>query len=239
MPLLWVVTLLLLSLLKRSWAKRLRWWAVGVLFVFGNGFILQEVNRLWETPITLDQDLEHHKIGVVLGGYAYYSPENDRVTFRSSSDRFLQAIRLLQTGKIEHLILSGGSGYVTMPDQKESIYVGTFLEQMGIATHRYTIEPTSRNTHENALETASILQNKGWEKQAIVLITSAYHMPRARGCFERAGLSVVSYAADPTVGERMYTFDHLFIPSAEALAWWNVILHEWVGYVSYKALGYS
>jgi len=239
MPLSWVMILLVVSFIWRKRARKLRIASVVVLFVFGNGFLLHEVNLLWEVPVTSDEKVGQHQVGVVLGGYAYYSPENDRVIFRNSTDRLMQGLRLLEEGMVNHLILSGGSGYVTQPEMRESLYVGQFLQDLNIPKLDVTLESESRNTRENAMYTAVILQEKGWDKQRIVLITSAYHMRRAKACFEKQGIEVVVFPADPTTGERMFYLDHLLLPSAETFAQWNVLIHEWVGFISYKVMGYA
>lgn len=239
MPLSWVLITLALSFFWKRKAKLLRIGALAILLFFGNSFILHEVNLLWEVPVLQDDELKPHRVGVVLGGYAYYSPENDRITFRSSADRLMQGYRLYQTGMINNLILSGGSGYVMQPDLRESRYVGDYMDDISFPKLNLIIEDSSRNTYENAVQTAAILQQRGWDKQTIVLITSAYHMRRAKACFEKQGISVIPYPAEPWTGERMFYLDHLLLPSAEALAGWNVLIHEWVGFISYRVLGYA
>jgi uncharacterized SAM-binding protein YcdF (DUF218 family) len=237
-PLSWVFLALVGALIWRNRRKKLLIAAVAILFVFGNGFLLHEVILLWEVPVKTDQELDHHEVAVVLGGYAYYSPENDRVTLRESGDRLFQGVRLLQAEYVDHLVLSGGSGYVLYPDLKESLYVGAFLDEIGIPKRKVWLESESRNTHENAAFTASLLADNGVADEPIVLITSAYHMRRAKACFEKQGMQVIAFPAEPMSGERMFTPDHLFLPSAEAFGIWNRLIHEWVGFVSYKFSGY-
>ena len=111
MPMSWIVIALVASFFIKKYSKKLRLAALIILLFFGNSFILNEVKLLWEVPVTLDQNLDHYKYGVVLGGYAYYSPENDRITFAKSGDRLFQGLRLLKTDYVDQLILSGGSGY--------------------------------------------------------------------------------------------------------------------------------
>jgi uncharacterized SAM-binding protein YcdF (DUF218 family) len=71
-----------------------------------------------------------------------------------------------------------------------------------------------------------------------LLITSAFHMRRSLGCFEKVGFNVAPYSTDRYSGERKYIFDHLFIPSASVLEEWNLIIHEWIGYMTYYFSGY-
>jgi len=238
MPMSWIVLVLAASFFMKKWAKKLRISALILLLFFGNSVILNEVKLLWDMPITADQDLDPYKYAVVLGGYAYYSPENDRIAFARSGDRLFQGLRLLKSDFVDQLILSGGSGYVMFPELKESLYTGSYLESINIASDELILESESRNTRENALHTLEILKSKGHETEPILLITSAYHMRRALAVFEKVGLDVIPYAAEPSFGERDYTLDSFLLPSASALEEWNVLIHEWMGFISYSLSGY-
>lgn len=237
-PLTWIVITLLTALVFRKRRKSILVGALCMTAFFGNSFILHEVNLIWEIPVTQDQDLDHYSAAVILGGYAYYSPENDRITIRESGDRLFQGIKLLQGEYVDHLILSGGSGYLLHPELKESVFISNYLKGIGIDETKIIVESSSRNTFENASETAKLLREKGLDKEPILLVTSAYHMRRAKACFEKQGLKIIPYATDPTVGERMFTPDHLFIPNSESLAYWNRLIHEWFGYIMYLSSGY-
>lgn len=234
----WIVIALTSSFFIKRWAKKLRLASLIILLFFGNTIILNEVKLLWDVPITLDQDLDHYKYAVVLGGYAYYSPENDRIAFAKSGDRLFQGLRLLKSDYVDQLILSGGSGYVLFPELKESLYTGSYLEAIDISADEVILESESRNTRENALYTYNLVKENGHENEPIILITSAYHMRRAIATFEKLGLNVIPYPAEPSFSERNYTIDTMILPSASALNEWNVLFHEWMGYVSYSISGY-
>jgi uncharacterized SAM-binding protein YcdF (DUF218 family) len=238
MPMSWIVIALAASFFIKRWTKKLRLASLIILLFFGNTVILNEVKLLWDTPITLDQDLDHYKYAVVLGGYAYYSPENDRIAFAKSGDRLFQGLRLLKSDYVDQLILSGGSGYVLFPELKESLYTGSYLEAIDISADEVILESESRNTRENALYTYNLVKENGYENEPIILITSAYHMRRAIATFEKLGLNVIPYPAEPSFSERNYTIDTMILPSASALNEWNVLFHEWMGYVSYSLSGY-
>ena len=229
MPLSWIVISLAASFFTKRLAKKLRLIALIILLFFGNSLILNEVKLLWDAPITLDQDLDHYKYAVVLGGYVYYSSENDRIAFAKSGDRLFQGLRLLKSNYVDQLILSGGSGYVLFPELKESLYTGSYLKAIDISPDDIILESESRNTRENALYTLKLLKEKGHENEPIVLVTSAYHMRRAIAAFEKVGLTVIPYPAEPSFSDRDYTLDTSILPSASALAEWNVLFHEWMG----------
>jgi uncharacterized SAM-binding protein YcdF (DUF218 family) len=238
MPFSWVLLLLLVSLFWKKKAKQLRWASLVVLLFFSNTFILQEVNRWWEVPVTLDSELEEYPVVVVLGGFSTYDTLANRVAFRESGDRLFQGLRLLQNGTVDHMIISGGSGSVTRPELRESLFAGEYLNEIGIPKRKVWLESESQNTKQNAEYSAAILKEHALENETILLCTSGYHMRRSIACFEKQGLKVIPYSTDSKVGERNFWLPDIILPSAYALAYWQVLFHEWVGFISYKIMGY-
>ena len=88
-------------------------------------------------------------------------------------------------------------------------------------------ESKSRDTADNASMSAQILKPAGIRR--VVLVTQAFHMPRARQLFEAAGLEVIPAPTDfkgPNEGP-LEAFD--FLPQARALQTSCYALHEWLG----------
>ena len=73
----------------------------------------------------------------------------------------------------------------------------------GISPNRITIEGRSRNTAENAAFSRTLVQPETGSRW--ILVTSAFHMPRAVGAFRAAGFSVqaypVEYILTPSAGD--------------------------------------
>ena len=91
------------------------------------------------------------------------------------------------------------------------------------------IEEKSRDTRENAVESAAILKAAGVQK--IVLITHASHMPRSAALFRATGLEVIPAGTDYNhVGQ--YTPRDL-IPRMSALATSYLALYEGLGQIWY------
>ena len=88
-------------------------------------------------------------------------------------------------------------------------------------------EAESRNTAENARNTAALLETgaRPW-----LLVTSAAHMPRAVATFRAEGLSVLPYPVDYRTEP-----DNLVWPRdlGGSLSDAGVALHEWLGLVVY------
>ena len=64
-------------------------------------------------------------------------------------------------------------------------------------------------------------------------------MRRSKGCFKKAGIIAETYSTDRYGGERKFDFDHLFIPNISALDGWSTLIHEVIGYITYKVMGYA
>ena len=106
---------------------------------------------------------------------------------------------------------------------------------MGVPRRAIVRESESRTTRDNAAYSSIILRGKGWQR--ILLVTSAFHMRRARPLFEAQGLDVVPA---PTDYQRLVVKPPMprWLPTAQALARTTTALHEHVGYWDYRWRGW-
>jgi uncharacterized SAM-binding protein YcdF (DUF218 family) len=235
-PFIWVFSLLVLAILLQKKRKKLLLAALIVFYFFSNAFIYDEFSRWYEYESKPIDAVPTCKVGIVLGGYSSYDPHTEQINFQQSTDRLNAALLLYRKGKIGKILLSGGTGSLT--DQSlEADYIATYLRNIGIPKRDILIESESRNTHQNAIYTAQVLQENDLLSPCI-LITSAYHMPRAKRCFTKAGIEVEDFSVDRTHGPRKFYFDHLFIPNLEAMFSWSGLIKEWIGMFVYKVMGY-
>ncbi len=107
------------------------------------------------------------------------------------------------------------------------------LERLGVQRERLIVEDRSRNTVENAVYTAAMIDPKPGERW--LLVTSAAHMPRAVGCFRRAGIPVEAVPVDRRLdrGVDFFPSDSL----AEGLLALDAATREWVGLFVYWLTG--
>jgi uncharacterized SAM-binding protein YcdF (DUF218 family) len=149
--------------------------------------------------------------------------------FNPAIGRLFEAARVAKAFPQARLLDIGGP---TPPDGRpEADAAADVLTALGVARERIEIERVSRNTYENAIDAAAIAKPKAGE--VWLLVTSAFHMPRAVGCFRAAGFKVV---ADPVdyrwLGENNLGFDP--VGGLEAL---DLAVHEYVGLASYRLMG--
>jgi uncharacterized SAM-binding protein YcdF (DUF218 family) len=238
LPLTWFFLLLLLSVFskKSKNKKQLIVSAVLVMLLFSNKFVLQQVVKLWEMPITKEESLQPmYEYGIVLGGMSHYFIDEHRLVFGSSSDRLWQAYRLYKMGRIKKLVITSGSGYVFSKEMKEALFIKEYLLSIGVPKTDLLVESESRNTLENATNTAKLFPVVKQHK--VLLITSASHMRRASACFKKAGYRFDTYTTD-TQRFDVIGLEGYLVPNSEALTIWGVLIKEMVGYSAYKIAGY-
>lgn len=134
------------------------------------------------------------------------------------------------------IIFSGGTNPSWGPGPSEAAIVKRYFVSFGIAAERISIEERSLTTEENARFTAQMVHptpSSRW-----LLVTSAYHMPRAMGTFRKAGFNVVAFS----VGQRTHGWDESWWPASTAtdnLRRVDIAIHEWIGLIAYRLSRYS
>ncbi len=126
------------------------------------------------------------------------------------------------------LLFSGGS--VTGNDDFSIAFV---MKEAAVDDFRVPVmwvEEESRNTWENALYSAAVLEHEGISR--ILLVTHAYHMPRSMACFLAAGMEPLAAPTGLTGPLEMKATD--WIPSSSALMASTLALHEYLGMVWYR-----
>ncbi|MEO1261590.1 MAG: YdcF family protein [Bacteroidota bacterium] len=241
-PFLWVVGLLLFALFSksRSRKKKALLAAIIMIYFFGNHIIFNQVVKLWESKtITADQIVRPYKVGILLGGYSNNSilPRHDRQNFNKSGNRFFNAYELYQTGKVEKLLLTGGSGKLLDRTYLEAESMKEYLMKMGVPEEDILVDTKSRNTYENAIYSKEILEAANIRGNYL-LITSAWHMRRAKACFDKAGVSYTPYSVDFLTVEDNWQIGSFLLPNPYRFSHWQLLIKEWAGMLAYKMKGY-
>ncbi len=238
-PVTWFFVLLLITVFVKK-DKRKKWGIITliVFYLFSNDFLFCEVMRIWEEPRKKLDSLENYDLTIILGGMITFDSDVERMQAHKAIDRTLQGLLLYKKGKTKKLFISGGSGSLQFPDMKEAKIIKNYLVQIGIPEADILIESESKNTYENAVYTKKLLENLGLQNSKLLLITSASHMYRSKKCFEKQGLTVDTYSADLIAGPRKFVFDHLFLPNGNTFNDWYNLLHEIIGVITYKLMGY-
>lgn len=173
----------------------------------------------------------------MLGSGTEYDSQGRLIPKKDASARIVKAASLYAACKKRGpaaectVIVSGGN-----PQRHEASEADTYapyLLRLNVAHDDIALENTSRNTYENAQHVAQMLHDRRYD--SLILVTSAYQMPRALLDFDRFGLSpqpVISNARKVRRG---------LLPRLSNLVNANIALHELIGIAQfrvYRALGW-
>jgi uncharacterized SAM-binding protein YcdF (DUF218 family) len=230
-PLFLVIILVLCGLLFRS--RRAGLAAVGILIVcslpvFSNKLIsyLERDYSLVPPASTKTADAI-----VVLSGMVRTIEGANGLEYEwgEASDRIFAGIDLIKENKAPALVLTGGKLPWSV-GKPEGEYLRDIAEKLGVSSDVILLTENVQNTDQEAKAVAKLL-NK--EVPNIILVTSAFHMPRAQKVFEAAGIIVSPFPVDFLSGADKITLMH-FIPSAGAFSNTSFFVREIIGRLYYK-----
>ena len=239
-PFWWIIVSIGLAYFVKNRVYKARFYLLAfVLFLFfTNPLLFRVVSGAWEGDLQTAESMRNKSdVCVVLGGMSVYHEPTGRVRFTQSADRILQAIDLYKKGIVSKIVITGGTARLIRKNRPESIHLKQFLVTIGIPAEKVLIDSLSRNTHENSVNSMELIKANGWNR-SVVLVTSAFHMKRAAGCFVKEGFTVYPYTTDPLKGVSKVTLSDVIIPSVGVLNNWNYLIREWVGIIMYWMNGY-
>jgi uncharacterized SAM-binding protein YcdF (DUF218 family) len=153
---------------------------------------------------------------------------------RASADRLIAAATLARRYPNARIVFTGGSGNLLSNDAREADYAAEIFESLGVSSERMAMDRRARNTQENAEFTKALAAPKSGERW--LLVTSAYHMPRAIGVFRKAGFAVEPYPVDWRVGLTAAPLNFRIL-SADGLRYVDTGMREWIGLLAYRITG--
>ena len=175
---------------------------------------------------------------IVLGGAIddLVSAARGETVFDEGGERLTEAVVLAKRYPQARVVYTGGTAsFVPGATSTEAVQARKLMSQMGIAPERVTIEDKSRNTDENARFTAAIVHPQ--PSQRWIVVTSAFHMPRAMGLFEKAGFHPIAYPVAFRTQGRWPDDLRLRFDPVRNLRTFEIAIHEWIGLAAYWASG--
>ena len=162
-------------------------------------------------------------------------PIPPRVESQVRGNRSVHTLRLYRAGKAPLIIVSGGNVFSQEGFRPEAAYTADLLEEWGIPESAIIFEGNSRNTRENALETSRLLKNR--QLNRVLLVTSAFHMPRALATFHGVGIDAIPSPSSISAELAQPTLLN-WIPSLNGLATMQSVMHEKIGIFVYRIRGW-
>lgn len=238
----WLILVLAGTVLAlRLHRRRLAIWfssgLLGVLVVLGTlplgDLLLQPIELRYSAEPTLEQ-----VDGIILLGGAEDARASaywGQAQLNDAAERYIAAMGLARRFPEARVLFTGGSGAlrdITGAEYSEAAIAESILRDLGLAPERLLLEDQARNTAENA-RLGFALANPGPD-ETWLLVTSAFHMPRAVRSFEASGWSgLVPYPVDyrtAAFGDRIgwNLFGNLRVL--------NIALREQVGQLAYRVM---
>jgi uncharacterized SAM-binding protein YcdF (DUF218 family) len=230
-PLFLVIFLLVLGLLLRSY--RICFGAIVLLLtcsfpIFSNKLILY-LER--EYKLTGPANVEKADAIVVLSGMLRTIETNDgfRYEFGEASDRIFAGIELFEEKKSPIIVLTRGK----LP-WSVGVFEGEYLRdlaiKMGIPENSILLTEPVLNTDQEAKSIKKIVSGSD---HSIILVTSAFHMSRAKKVFEATGIKVIPFPVDFLSSSHNSTIMD-FIPSASGFNNTSFFVREMIGRAYYS-----
>ncbi|MBW3467336.1 YdcF family protein [Arthrospiribacter ruber] len=242
MPLTIIVALLAIGLIfyKKSFSRRLLLMGFALLLFFTNPFISNLSMLAWEPDFKPFDTLPEYELGIVLTGVTNLSKTAyDRTFFDKGADRVTHAIQLYKLGKIKKILITGGQGLNPVNTNTEAEWLRDVMLLAEIPAEDILIENQAKNTYQNAVLAKETLEIVGYRPdQEHLLITSAFHMRRAKGCFNKVGLRTVTFPVDYYTHDIKIDIPNLLYPDPKSMATWHTLFKEWIGITVYKIAGY-
>lgn len=230
LPIMLVIIVILIGLIKNK--KKLIYIAVGVLYIlstpiFSNNFFKLVEGSENRKPISA---IDSADAIVVLSGMLKINEVGDSTYIEwGDPDRFFGGIALFKAGKAKKLVFTGGK----MPWDKAKKTEGEVLKEYAISndipSEKIFVTKDVENTADEAVAVNELIN----PSKKIILVTSAFHMYRAQGLFEKQGFEVIPYKVDYKANRNNKNTIMDFLPSATNLELTETSIREIIGRIYY------
>jgi uncharacterized SAM-binding protein YcdF (DUF218 family) len=174
---------------------------------------------------------------IILGGFedGWVTAGRGGLAINEAAERLTEGLRIARLLPNAKVIFTGGVGAL-FDDKDAGWAVRNYLIDAGVAPERIITETSSRNTYENALNTRDLLKSEPHDRW--LLVTSAYHMPRAVGTFRQLGFNVIPLPVDFRTRNARDVW-RPFASIGAGLERTDLAAKEWIGLVAYYLTGRS
>ncbi len=228
----WAMALLAVAFMlrrKRRWPQAAAALALSILVVFSLPATAAVLwHRLEAEATALPRPAGQFDALVVLGGALDVSgSEVDAVSWNDNQERLSVAIELMRERRASKVIVSGASGAHWLPSEAELL--SQALQKSGVSKDDVLLEPEALNTEQNAQQVAKILEANGLK--TVLVITSAYHLPRTQDCFSQVHIDAQYWPVDFRM--RRPEGEMMKLPRARYLTESTEAIREFAGRVVY------
>jgi uncharacterized SAM-binding protein YcdF (DUF218 family) len=225
-----IIVFLLIGLLKRK--SIFTCLALILFYLFSTPIISDSIFKYVEKGQMIKdiKNLPNAEAIVVLGGmFNYVKTETGGKNEWIDADRFYGGVELFKAGKANQIIFTGAKMPWAEKDQEtEGESLKRYAIDMGVPDSAIKISGFVTTTEDESNEVKKLLPNA----KNIILVTSAFHMPRSKSLFERKGFNVISFPVDSKVGISETTVLD-FLPNADSFRNSETAIRELLGRLFY------
>ncbi|WP_320675184.1 YdcF family protein [Prochlorococcus sp. MIT 1341] len=240
MPLGLSLTLLFVAVFSRK--RKVIISSLLILWSFSTGIISSTIFQFVESPWKR-RSINNAPLAdaiVVLSGSLHPAPGADQIVEWSDPDRFTAGVQLYKATKAPRILFTGGvNPFYPALSPEGQIYIQE-ARLIGIPARALQTTPPVRNTAEEASAIKELIKNSDYPLSTrVLLVTSAFHMQRAKRLFEQQGLVVLPFPVDfKTKGKwagSRWEDPLQWIPNASSLNLSTIALREMIGRIVYRA----
>ena len=230
-PLFFIISLIIFGLIIGS--KKISLTGVIILVILSMPIVSDKLIAYLESDYELikPSKVESADAIVVLSGMVKTIQTKNGLDYEwgEAADRIFAGIDLFKSNKAPVLILTGGKlpWSIGVP---EGEYLRDVAIDLGVPKKDILLTENVENTDQEAKAIKKILL---LDNPKVILVTSAFHMPRAQLVFEAAGINVIPFPVDFIIGAEKLTFMS-FIPSAGSFASTSFFVREMIGRTYYS-----
>jgi uncharacterized SAM-binding protein YcdF (DUF218 family) len=208
--------------------------ATATLYLLSAPVVASLLLRQVETHRPIDwrtiDEVAAQAVVVLAGGRRRADPafENHDVVSQRTLARLRYGVRVHRATGLPLTLVGGTTAPRLAPEA--DLMQRSLIRDFGLSAR--WLERRSRNTFENAVFTRTLLAPLGIDH--VILVTEAFHMPRAAEAFEAAGFEVTAAPADFQAGTLSLDEPGAYLPSPWALTRSYLALHELLGRMWYR-----
>jgi len=227
---------LVLAILTVGLVFRRRTWLIsGACLLYCLSLPIVSETLLWARQQRLERllpaDAPSSEAIVVLGqGMSWVYTKGGFVPDWGDPDRFFGGVELILANKAPQLVFTGGKLPWDPAGETEGDVLKRYALMMQVPADKIAITETVVNTAQEAVAVRKLL---GPNQKKIILVTSAFHMRRAKWLFEEAGFEVFAYPVDLS-GQTVEISWQSFLPNPWALATIHTVAREFWGLLYYR-----
>jgi uncharacterized SAM-binding protein YcdF (DUF218 family) len=205
---------------------------VAVLLILGISPIVPWAAHSFERIYAKPESLNSNDFDViaVLGGAIELRTKADEgyPQLSAYAERLTEGLSLSQQFPDRKVVFLGGAGASEHPDLNEAAQVKVLIQKLNIPSQNIVFEGNSRNTVQNSEGLKSVGYKEG---SRVLLVTSAFHMPRSVMIFEGQGFKIIPYPVGFMEDDQLSLWPDLNLLGKFTKL--NIVVKEFIGMMAF------